>query len=273
MKGNQYFVAAFVRELKIRNYSPRTVKAYFGAIRQFESFARGRFLFLDEDLIKNFLLLKKEQKCSPKTTNIFLSAIKFFYSEILHKPFDIHIKFAKRESKIPVVLSNSQILQIIRTTQNLKHRLIISLAYASGLRVGEIVNLKIGDIDFHKNIINVRGGKGNKDRQTIFPQKLAEEIQVLINDRPPNQHLFVNPKNKKLTTRTLQKIFKNTAQKAGIVSNVTFHSLRHSFATHLIENGVNLRYVQHLLGHSNIRTTQIYIKVTNLKLKNIKSPL
>ncbi len=272
MKDNDFFVFALGRELKIRNYSRRTIEAYLSAIKQFQKFAKEYFLLPNEDVVKNFLLMKKEQNCSPRTLNVFLSAIKFFYKGVLNKSFEINIKFAKRDKKIPVVLSHSEIMDIIRTSHNLKHRLIISLAYASGLRLSEVVNLKIGDIDFNNNILHVRGGKGNKDRQTVFPKKLQEETQEIIKKRAYKEYLFVNPRGKKLNSRTLQKIFKKMLIESGINHSATFHSLRHSFATHLIENGVNLRYVQRLLGHENIRTTQIYTKITDPALKQVQSP-
>ena len=272
MNGHETFIAELARELKIRNYSYRTVRAYVGAIKQFESFANGRFLYPDENLIKDFLLFKKEQNLSPKTLHIFLSAIKFFCGEVLKRSLKIDIKFAKRQAKLPAVLEREEIMDIIRTLNNLKHRLIVALAYASGLRVGEVTNLKVGDLNFSQSTILIRQGKGNRDRLTVFPEKLHADLEDFIRTKKPNDYIFTNINNKKLSTRTLQKIFKNSARKAKVNPSATFHSLRHSFATHLLENGVNIRYVQELLGHSNIRTTQIYTKVRNSALKKVQSP-
>lgn len=272
VSGRETFIAELARELKIRNYSYRTVKAYVGAVRQFESFAEERFLFPDENLVKDFLLLKKEQNLSPKTLHIILSGIKFFCGEVLRNPLKLDIKFAKRQTKIPVVLEREEIMDIIRTSNNLKHRLIVALAYASGLRVSEVTNLKVGDLNFSQSSILVRQGKGNKDRLTVFPEKLHGDMEDFIRTKNRTDYIFTNINDKKLSTRTLQKIFKNSARKAEVNPLATFHSLRHSFATHLLENGVNIRYVQELLGHSNIRTTQIYTKVRPSSLKKVKSP-
>ncbi len=272
MSGHETFIAELSRELKIRNYSYKTVIAYTGAIRQFEEFAGARFLFPDEDLVKNFLLMKKEQKWSPKTANIALSAIKFFCGEVLKNPLELNIKFAKRGQKIPVVLTHEEIMDVIRTLNNLKHRLIIAITYSSGLRVSEVTNLKIKDLSLHKNTIHVRGAKGGKDRMTVFPEKLQNDVKDFMRAKNPNDFLFTNKQGKKLATRTLQKIFKAAAKKAGVHPEASFHSLRHSFATHLLENGVEIRHIQELLGHSNIRTTQIYTTVSNTTLQQIKSP-
>ena len=261
------------RELRIRNYSYKTVKSYMGALRQFEKFAGDRFLFPNEDVIKNFLMLKKGQDCSPKTLNVMIAAIKFYCKEVLRIPLVLNLKFAKRAQKIPVVLSREEILDIIRTTYNLKHRLLLSLAYGGGLRVSEMVNLKIQDIHFNENLLYVRAGKGNKDRVTLFPETIKEDLREFIYEKSSRNYVFPNPHNKKLTTRTLQKIFKSALNRAGITQPATFHSLRHSFATHLLENGTDIRFVQELLGHSNIRTTQIYTKVSTHCLRLIKSPL
>lgn len=296
MNGRETFIADFIRELKIRHYSYRTVQAYTVAINAFADFAGAEFLLPNVDLIKDFLLLKKEQNWSPKTANIALCAIKFFCREILQISLQIDIKFAKRPSKIPVVLSHQEIVEIIRTLQNLKHRLMVSLAYAAGLRVSEVTKLKVADLNLNENIIYIRGAKGNKDRISIFPDKLKEEMEEFILNKSPNDYLFTNNRlsNRrtsslvdgqignggperghcygKLNTRTLQKIFKNALERAKISSPATFHSLRHSFATHLLEGGTDIRFVQELLGHNSIRTTQIYTQVTTSALKRVVSP-
>lgn len=273
MNVNEINLFELERELKIRNYSYKTVKAYVGAVRQFEKFAGAHFLYPSEDLVKNFLLLKKEQDCSPKTLNVMLAAIKFFCKEVLRMRLVLNIKFAKRAQKIPIVLSREEILDIIRTTYNLKHRLMIALAYGGGLRVSEVANLKVQDLNFQENIIYVRAGKGNKDRITLFSQTLKPDLAEFLYAKNPQNYVFPNRKGKKLTTRTLQKIFKSALLRANVQQQATFHSLRHSFATHLLENGTDIRFVQELLGHSNIRTTQIYTKVTTNRLRLIKSPL
>ncbi|TET62514.1 hypothetical protein E3J49_08080 [Candidatus Bathyarchaeota archaeon] len=155
----------------------------------------------------------------------------------------------------------------------MKHRLLLSLAYGAGLRVSQVVNLKIGDTDIQELIIHIKETKGKKDRITVFPEKLTINIQSIIAGKDKNGFVFASERDGKLTTRTAQKVFENSLKKAGINKEATFHSLRRSFAAHLLENGVDIRYVQELLGHQNIETTQTYTQVTNPKPKNIKSPL
>ncbi|MCX6800459.1 MAG: tyrosine-type recombinase/integrase, partial [Candidatus Falkowbacteria bacterium] len=156
---------------------------------------------------------------------------------------------------------------------NKKHSLMIALAYASGLRVSEVVSLKVKDLNLLEFTIHLKSTKGDKDRITILPEKLIKDIENMIMHKSLNDYVFSSERGGKLTERTAQKIFENALQKSGIKKDATFHSLRHSFATHLLENGVDIRYVQELLGHQNIRTTQIYTHITNPSLKNIKSPL
>ncbi len=227
----------------------------------------------DINLIKKYLLEKQKREQSSQTINAHLQAIKYFYREIFKSQIPIDIKFAKTASKLPVVLSRSEIEQIINWIVNSKHKMMISLAYASGLRVSEVINLKIKDINIGELTIHLKGAKGNKDRITIFPEKLVDNITRLSNKKSGNDYLFESERGGKLTERTAQKVFENALRKSGIKKDASFHSLRHSFATHLLENGVDVRFVQELLGHANIRTTQIYTKVTNPSLKKIKSPL
>lgn len=260
-------------ELKIRNYSPKTIKSYLHALKEYFIFDKNNLEKLNIENIKRFLLKKQESNASPQTINLYLNAIKFFYREIVKTSKKIDIKFSKKSKKLPVVLSRSEVEQIIDNTENAKHRLLLSLAYGAGLRVSEAVNLRVKDIDFDELTVHIKQAKGRKDRITVFPEKLKTDIKNLTAIRSKNDLVFASERGGKLTTRTAQKTFENSLKKANIKKEATFHSLRHSFATHLLENGVDVRYVQELLGHQNIRTTQIYTQVTNPKLKNIKSPL
>lgn len=270
-----------IRELKIRGYSPRTVKAYSLCLREFIRHNNGELYVYPVEKIKNFLMYKKDNNCSAKTLHVYLAALKFFYEKILGIREKIDIKFAKRPLRLPVVLAHGEIMDLIRTMQNWKHRLIVSLAYGSGLRVSEVANLKIQDLDFARGVIFVRQGKGGRDRVTVLPEKLKEDLQKFIDGRKPAEYLFASQRGGngsgksggKLTTRTLQKVFNNALKKAGISTNASFHSLRHSFASHLLENGTNLRFIQELLGHKNIRTTQLYTHVNKNSLAAIESPL
>lgn len=273
----------FHLELFIRGYSQKTVisythclKGYFEYLISYLPKKYEDFDFLenfDEFLIKNFLKYKKEHNCSPKTLHVYLSSIKCFYKEIVKIPNKINIKFAKRPRKLPVVLLHGEIMEIIRTLQNLKHRLIISLAYGAGLRVSEVTNLKIQDLNFTEKNIHIHLAKGAKDRITILPESIITDLEDFILNRQPNDYLFPSQRGGKLNTRTLQKIFRIAKNKTQIIKDATFHSLRHSFATHLLEGGVNLRIIQELLGHQSIRTTQLYTQVSSSIFIGIRSPL
>jgi len=260
-------------ELKLRNYSNKTIKSYLTCINDYLRTKKDNIQFVDIDFIRKFLLEKKESGLSSNTINVYLHSIKFFYSDIVKSNQKINLKFAKTADKLPVVLSRNEIQLIINQITNIKHRLLISLAYAAGFRVSEAINLRIKDINVDELTIHIKGAKGNKDRITIFPEKIKNDIINLIADKDRNDYFFESERGGKLSERTAQKVFENALKKSGIKKDATFHSLRHSFATHLLENGVDVRYVPELLGHRNIRTTQLYTRVTNPSIRKIKSPL
>ncbi|MDI6883391.1 MAG: tyrosine-type recombinase/integrase [Patescibacteria group bacterium] len=273
MKNRQEYLEKTRQELRLRNYSFKTIKAYLGCLGEYFDFKKFNLEKIDEEIIKQFLLNKQSKNYSSQTVNLYLNAIKFFYREVLKLSQKINLKFAKRSKKLPIVLSREEIKNIIESIRNPKHKLLISLAYGAGLRISEVVNLKIKDVNLKELTIHLKNAKSKKDRITIFPEKIKVDLQNLTDGKNPNDYILESERGGKLTERTAQKIFENALRKAGIGKDATFHSLRHSFATHLLENGVDVRYVQELLGHRNIRTTQIYTQATNPKLKNIKSPL
>ena len=259
--------------LKLRGYSPKTIKSYLFYITEYLEFARKKNINDKNEAIENFLLAKQKKENSPQTINLSLNAIKFLYSKVLKDQDKIDFKCVKKNKKLPIVLSRKEIEKIISQITNSKHRLMVSIGYAGGLRVSEVVSLRVQDIDLKELTIHLKLSKGKKDRITVFSEKLKTDFQNLIAGKKNSDFVFESNRGGKLTTFSLQKVFKRALQKAGIKKEATFHSLRHSFATHLLENGTDVRYVQELLGHANIRTTQIYTKVTNPKLKNIRSPL
>lgn len=260
-------------ELKLRNYSQKTIKSYLVCLADYFRYVKNVTKNPDVGLIKKYLLEKQGRGQSSQTINLYLHAIKYFYREIFKNNVPIQIKFAKTSSKLPVVLSKNEIEKIIDSSKNKKHKLLITLAYGAGLRVSEIVNLKVKDVDLAELTIHLKGAKGNKDRLTIFPEKIRAELVEIMAWRDKNDFIFLSERGGRLSERSAQLIFENALKRCNINKDATFHSLRHSFATHLLENGVDVRYVQELLGHANIRTTQIYTKVTNPSLKRIKSPL
>lgn len=180
---------------------------------------------------------------------------------------------SKKQKNLPTILSKNQINLIINSIFNQKHKLMLSISYGAGLRVSELVNLKIEDINIKELIIHIKTKKGQEDRISILPEKIIPDLQEIMNRKSKNDYLFSNDSGKKITTRTAQKVFENALKITNIKKELSFHSLRHSFAAHLLENCVDIQCIQSLLGHKNIRTTQIYKQVSNPKLKNIKSPL
>lgn len=260
------------KELKYRNYSHKTVKVYLSCVKEYLSFIRQNYKYLNEEKIKDFLLGKQNKGYSPQTTNLYLNSIKFFYREVLKNHYKVNLKFAKRSLKIPVILSKKEIIEILAQIENPKHKLIIALSYTAGLRVSEITSLKVQDINLEELTLHIKNAKGKKDRLTIFSEKIKLPLQKLIALKDTNDYVFESERGGKLSERTAQKIFENALKKSGIKKNASFHSLRHSFATHLLENGTDIRYIQELLGHANIRTTQIYTKVTDPNIRNIRSP-
>jgi len=259
--------------LKLRNYSPKTVKAYLFYIGEYLNFSKTHRIKKKNDAIEKYLLSKQAKGNSSQTINLALNSIKFLYAETLGSKDKIIFKCAKKSNKLPVVLSRNEIEKIISQITNFKHRLMVSLGYAAGLRVSEVVNLKVKDIQLDELTIHIKEAKSKKDRVTVFPEKLSKDFQVLVVGKNNNDLVFESNRRGKLTTTSLQKVFTQALEKSGVKKDATFHSLRHSFATHLLENGTDVRYVQELLGHANIRTTQIYTKVTNPALKKIRSPL
>lgn len=259
-------------ELRLRRYSPKTRTSYVRCVTEYFDFAKKRASRVDVELIRSFLLKKEGKGDSSQTINVYLNAIKFYYRDVVKSPKRIDIKFAKRTKRLPVVLSKEEIEKMLSTIANSKHYLLVALSYSAGLRVSEAIHLRVRDIQPDELMLTIRHAKGNKDRVTIFSEKLRAKMASMVAGREGGEYVFSSERGGKLTERTAQLVFQKALQKAGIKKAATFHSLRHSFATHLLENGTDVRYVQELLGHQNIRTTQIYTQVTNPSIKRIKSP-
>jgi len=255
-------------ELKLRNYSKKTIKSYLYYIKEYLSFVKKSKFISKDDAVRAFLLEKQKKNLSPQTINVSLNSIKFLYREIFKNAGKIDLKFAKRSKKLPIVLTKKEIGTVFKKINNAKHKIIISLAYGAGLRISEVISLRVKDFSLEELNIHIKNAKGKKDRITVFPEKLKVDIQNLMAGKNKNDLLFESNRFGKLSTRSVQKIFEDAFKKTGIKKDATFHSLRHSFATHLLENGVDIRYIQEFLGHNNIRTTQIYTKVTNYSIKN-----
>ena len=260
------------RELLFRNYSRRTIESYLYYNRELLNFCLKDPREVNSEDIKNYLSFLA-QKSSASTVSVAYNAVHFYYKEIWRRSFFVNIKQPRKAKYLPAVLSKEEARKIVGILTNPKHKCIISLLYGTGVRVGELVQIKMRDVDLDRMILNVRQGKGKKDRITILPASLRDVLKNQHRLKQPNDFLFTNGQGKRLTETTIQKVVGQAATKAGIGKVVTPHTLRHSFATHLLENGTDIRYIQELLGHAKLQTTQIYTHVANNNLKNIVSPL
>lgn len=252
----------------LKGFSQQTSKAYCFHVNKFLQFVNRSGLNLSNESVKSYLL---SQKYSVNSSRLVHASIGFFFREILKKPFtSFDVPRKKKENSLPKVISKQKIKQLIDSTGNIKHRLIIKFLYSSGLRLSELLNLKRKDIDFDRNIINVKKGKGKKDRITIISKSISEDLLRYYCSSFKTEYVFEGRKGK-YSKKSVQKVLEKAGKKIGI--NLHPHMLRHSFATHLLETGTDLRYIKDLLGHSNIRTTLIYTKVSNKDLSKIKNPL
>lgn len=275
IKINKPVPEEYISTLKRMRYSENTIKTYTSLFAEFINYKKATKPeeLSKEDVIEFVDYLVIRRKVSGSTQNQAINAIKFYFEKVLGRPREYYnLERPRKEKKLPTVLSKQQIQQLLNATNNIKHECIISLLYGSGLRNGELINLKLADISFNSNSIIVRGGKGNKDRITLLPNTLLEKLSKYFELYKPRYWVFESPKRSKYSSVSVNAVVKNAAKKAKIPLHVTAHVLRHTFATHLLENGTDLRYIQTLLGHSSSKTTEIYTHVSNKSLTNVKSP-
>jgi len=261
-------------DLKLRGFSQQTIKMYLFYNQKFLEYTRKQPEDVTEDDIKDYLAFKfSDDALSNASIALIKAALKFFFTETLGKKLS-DIRTPKKSNKLPVVLNRNEIINLIEKTENPKHKLIIELLYSTGLRLSECVNLKYSNIDLSEGIGWVRSGKGSKDRIFIISEIFKKDLLHYIENTKSNTKGYIFLVNgKKMSTRGIQYAIKTAAKRAGIEKDVHVHTLRHSFATHLLENGVDIRKIQKLLGHSNLQTTQIYTQVSSEEIKKIKSPL
>ena len=255
-------------ELKIRGFSPMTVRNYSFFVEKFLNFSKKDSADLDEDDAKKYISNLFDSK-SKNTIMLAAAALKFFYIEVLGKEFS-KIKIPKKDKRLPEVLTKDEVKRLIDSASNRKSRLIISLLYSSGLRVSELVNLRIEDLNLNEGTGWVRKGKGSKDRIFTVSNNLVNQLKQYLEGK---QHNYIFSKDKPLTTRNIQKIIKNLREKCSINKKITPHTLRHSFATHLLEQGTDIRIIQSILGHSNLNTTQVYTHISSEQIKKVQNPL
>ena len=257
-------------ELKSRGFSKKTVKSYLFHTKKFLSKNPCFENINDHDLQKYIVSRTEKEDCL--TTNLHIAAIKFFFRNVIGREIDL--KYLKRPKRIPEVMTKNETIAILNQITNAKHRLLIETIYGCGLRVSEATKLKKIDLRFEEEILFVRSGKGKKDRAIPIPLSLTKRLEYYILARnDSNPYVFDSSRGGHLTTMSVQKIVEKAVEKSGLKKRIHPHTLRHSYATHLLENGTDIRIIQRLLGHNDMRTTEIYTHISNALIKSVNSPL
>jgi site-specific recombinase XerD len=265
-----------IDDLQLRNYSPKTQQAYVQAVARFARHFKVSPDRLGPEQVRQYLLyLVKEKHAGWSTYNVALCALRFFYQTTLGRTALLDgIPCPKEPKRLPVVLSRDEVTQFLAAAPRFKSRVMLTLGYAAGLRVSEIVTLEVGDIDSRRMVLRIRQAKGRKDRYVMLSPKLLELLRTYWKRARPRPcgNLFAGRTGKPLSTRTVIVTCRRTLQRSGLAKHVTVHTLRHSFATHLLEAGVDLRTIQVLLGHRSLKTTAIYTAVSTERIMSVTSP-
>jgi len=273
---NQLILKRFIEEIQLKGYSDATLKTYrneFGIFLKYLKDLPAENCTVED--IRNYILYCiNELQLSEATIHSRINAIKFYYEQVLRRErFLIEIPRPKKRAQLPKVIAPADIKKLFETTPNLKHNTMLKLCYGLGLRVSEIVNLKITDIDSKAMHVFIERAKGKKDRYVNLPESIVPQLRAYFIAYRPKIYLFEGQFGGKYSTRSAQQVFKNALHEAKLNKTVGIHSLRHSFATHLLEQGTDIRFIQELLGHSNIKTTLLYTEVSDKSIRKIISPL
>ncbi|MDW3210034.1 MAG: tyrosine-type recombinase/integrase [Reichenbachiella sp.] len=274
-EGWRYCPEEFYQKLELKKYATSTARAYITLFEKFINYYENEPINeLSEIQINAYLKFLIGEKRSDAYINQSINAIKFYYEVVMGMPNRFYeVDRPQKKEKLPEVLSHKEVMKMIGVTQNIKHRCIISLLYSAGLRRGELLNLIPTDIESNRMMIKVRDGKRGKDRYTLLNESMLNELRQYFKEYRPTKFLFESAKKEPYSGTSVGKIVSKAAKKAGIRKRVTPHMLRHSFATHFLENGTDIRYIQTLLGHNSTQTTEIYTHVANTSFKQIINPL
>ncbi len=256
-------------ECILKGYSPRTIESYSYCVGKFLKFIEREGLNLDVEGVRYYLLCLG---LSVNSSRLNYAALSFLFKNILKKPFSVYqVPIKKKEKSLPKVLAKETIKKLINSTNNLKHKLIIKLFYSTGIRLQELVDLKRKDFDFERNLVYIRKGKGSKDRITIISKSIQLDLLKYYNIGNFNTEYLFEGRTGKYSKKSVQCVLEKMGKKLNIKLHP--HMLRHSFATHLLDSGVDIRHIQKLLGHSDVSTTQIYTHVSKRDLEKIVNPL
>lgn len=253
-----------VKSMTLNGYAPKTISAYTSCVSRLARHYKKSPLLLTQHEIADFLYAQY-QKCSPATTRLYYESFKHFYGLYSKSELVPYLKIKSASLKLPTVLSKPEVNKIIETCTSIRLKTIIAILYSSGLRISELLNLDISDINFDKKTIHVRNGKGNNDRVTIISLKAIELLRTYMNIYKPKTSIFYSMKarSSRLSQSYVQRAFKTLLEKANISTKAHVHTLRHSFATHLLDQQTNLFTIMRLLGHKNIQTTLIYLHLSD----------
>ena len=267
-------VLKLVEQLMLQRYSHNTIRTYRQAFFQYLLETENSLDNPDREQIRNYLLKQiKTQKWSESTQNTFINALAFYFRKVTRQEIDLHNLRPREPKSLPNVLSEEEVVKILQACENTKHKTILMLIYSAGLRLSELISIRRDDLHFASNKIFVKSGKGKKDRYTLLSEKMKSQIQVYISEYHPKYWLFEGQTEEQYSVRSVQAILRRAVEKAGVNPFATVHTLRHSFATHLLERGTDIRYIQEILGHNSVKTTEIYTHITKKGGEQIKSPL
>jgi integrase/recombinase XerD len=265
-----------IDNMKLRGFAPNTQEAYVAAVAGLAKFYRESPDRLNSEKVQGYLLhLMEERRLSWSSCNVVAAGLRFFYTQTLKwHPATIDIPRRRKKTQLPEILSRQELERLFVSTMNRKHRVMLMTAYGAGLRVSELVRVKVSDIDSQRMVIRVEQGKGNKDRYTILSKRLLTELRSYWKiSRPPTWLFPSKEPDQHVCRETAQRTYYECKDRAGITKGKGIHILRHCFATHLLEAGVDLRTIQILMGHSSIRSTIVYLQLTSKKLSTTQSPL
>jgi len=269
-------ISKYKHKLALKNYSQSTVNSYLNGLYKFIAYIQtNKIEEVRPAHISTFLVHTKEKNdYGYSSMKQLIASVRFLYEEVLQKDidFDFDIKM-KKPSRIPVVLSVQEVEKFLNSFINLKHKVIFTLLYSAGLRIGELLNLEIHDIDSDRMQIRINQGKGKKDRYSILSKKVLKLLREYVKEYQPKEYLFEGQSGGKYSSSSIQALMRRHKKKCGITKKATPHTLRHRFATHLLDNGTDTRFIQELLGYKHISTTQIYTHVSSRTLKDVKSPI
>jgi site-specific recombinase XerD len=266
----------FIQQIHLKGYSSSTLKTYKNEFAIFLQYLKNKeVITCNPDDIKNYLFhCIYEQKITEASVHSRINAIKFYFEKVLFKKdFFIEIPRPKKANQLPKVFAKSDVKKLFEVTTNLKHNTMLKLCYGLGLRVSEIINLKISDIDSKNMQVFIERAKGKKDRYANLPETILEQLRAYFIEYKPKIYLFEGQYGGKYSTRSAQQVFKTALERSKINKDLGIHSLRHSFATHLLEQGTDIRFIQELLGHKDIKTTLLYTHVSDKSIRKIISPL